>query len=375
MFVRLDDWRANSGDALFNIPTSVRPCSYCPSDNFIRPASGAASRICEYAFTLLLIYIITSVCPMHNAHVCYFNNVWFNPAEPPRPPPSPSHFPLRFFNPSNPPPQWEMRFSLSRFPIFSLLFRKLLLLSPPLSLSLSTPIIPANSTSLPLLLASCSFFSYHFYLPFHLQLFYLVVATSTVSYTTPLSLLPQINYVQWKPWVSLSLCSWSSAPSSHFHSLQTANLSLPFSFLSRMRSCARFLHSFSSAAAKVTTRANQLCPISSVIRSSISSVHKVLSLFIRVPPSLYTCPTLRLSYCPSEVRGRNFAFALDDGTDSFLLSVRLQGRLHKYAEYAFTLLLICVMHSYVKKHQNVRIRDPPVPHFFICRDQRSTSSQ
>ncbi len=44
-------------------------------------------------------------------------------------------------------------------------------------------------------------------------------------------------------------------------------------------------------------------PISSVIRSSISSVHKALSLSIRVPPSLYTCPTLRLSYCKSGVRG------------------------------------------------------------------------
>jgi hypothetical protein len=36
---------------------------------------------------------------------------------------------------------------------------------------------------------------------------------------------------------------------------------------------------------------------------------------------------------------------------------------------------LCVMHSCVKKHQNVRIKDPPVPHFFICRDQRSTGSQ
>jgi hypothetical protein len=44
-------------------------------------------------------------------------------------------------------------------------------------------------------------------------------------------------------------------------------------------------------------------PISSVIHSSISSVHKALSLSIHVPPSLYTCPTLRLSYCPSGVRG------------------------------------------------------------------------
>ncbi len=35
---------------------------------------------------------------------------------------------------------------------------------------------------------------------------------------------------------------------------------------------------------------------------------------------------------------------------------------------------LCVMHSCVKKHQNAIIRDPPVPHFFICQGKRSTYS-
>jgi hypothetical protein len=132
----------------------------------------------------------------------------------------------------------------------------------PASLSLSTPIIPANSASLLLLSVSCSFFSYHFYLPFHLQLFYLVAAISTVSYTTPLSLLPQINYAQWKPYIYVSL------------SLSAPGLPLP----------------------------------------------QVISIRCKLRISLHPC-----SYCPSDSCG---AFALDDGTDSFLLYVRLQGRLH-----------------------------------------------
>ncbi len=68
---------------------------------------------------LAAFFIPYSVCPVHNAQVCYFNNVWFNPVDPParsfafltpdlypiEPPRlGPSHFPLRFFTPSSPPP-------------------------------------------------------------------------------------------------------------------------------------------------------------------------------------------------------------------------------------------------------------------------------
>jgi hypothetical protein len=57
----------------------------------------------------------TSVGPVHNAQVCYFNNVWlmflvlkknfsFQTTVGPPPRPGPSHFSLRFFTPSTPPP-------------------------------------------------------------------------------------------------------------------------------------------------------------------------------------------------------------------------------------------------------------------------------
>jgi hypothetical protein len=81
----------------------------------------------------ITICSITNVNPVHNAHVCYFNNVWlmflvfkknfsFQTTIGPPPPapvlrishsdslprraplPGPSHFALRFFNPSIPPP-------------------------------------------------------------------------------------------------------------------------------------------------------------------------------------------------------------------------------------------------------------------------------
>jgi hypothetical protein len=73
-----------------------------------------------------------------------------------------------------------------------------------------------------------------------------------------------------------------------------AILPLPFSHL---------LPPFPQASFILPASLSLSTPISSVIRSSISSVHKALSLSIHVPPSLYTCPTLRLSYCPSGVRG------------------------------------------------------------------------
>jgi hypothetical protein len=68
----------------------------------------------------------TSVCPVHNAQVCYFNNVWFmflvfkkniylfkQPLVPPCF--GPSHFPLRFFTPSTPPPLCPSHFPLRFF--------------------------------------------------------------------------------------------------------------------------------------------------------------------------------------------------------------------------------------------------------------------
>ncbi len=64
---------------------------------------------------LSFVYLITSVNPLHNAQVCYFNNVWLmflvfqknfsfqTTVGPPARRPSPSHFPLRFFTLSTPP--------------------------------------------------------------------------------------------------------------------------------------------------------------------------------------------------------------------------------------------------------------------------------
>jgi hypothetical protein len=49
-------------------------------------------------FTYIYIYVCTSVSPVHNAQVCYFKQLLV----PPHRPVSPSHSPLRFFNPSIP---------------------------------------------------------------------------------------------------------------------------------------------------------------------------------------------------------------------------------------------------------------------------------
>jgi hypothetical protein len=35
------------------------------------------SNCARIKFTQAWFIIITSVCPVHNAQVCYFNNVWF----------------------------------------------------------------------------------------------------------------------------------------------------------------------------------------------------------------------------------------------------------------------------------------------------------
>jgi hypothetical protein len=95
--------------------------SHCPSVNGVKGG-----------FNLPLLYRLTSVSPLHNAQVCYFNNVWLmflvflkkksfqtTVGPPPltpvlcishpgsltrrAPPADPSHFSLRFFNPSSPP--------------------------------------------------------------------------------------------------------------------------------------------------------------------------------------------------------------------------------------------------------------------------------